>query len=274
MKQLLINLSIALPESRQLDVLADLFEKRGASIMRCPLVSIHDSPRIQEVETWLQSFIAQPPDYFLILTGEGIYRLTDFAERMGLKSQWQTALSSVYKLARGPKPNRALKLLNLQADLLAEQPTTDGMILSLERLNLTGKRVAVQLYGEDPNEKLQAYLQYKNIDYTTVAPYIYASDTETDKVITLVERLADKQIDVICFTSKAQYQRLVQVADKFSLQALLEQGLRQTIIAAVGPVVAEQLQLAGFAVDVMPTDKYFMKPMVAAVEKWALKRAI
>ena len=35
---------VAVPEARQLDVLASLLERRGASVLRCPLVSILDSP--------------------------------------------------------------------------------------------------------------------------------------------------------------------------------------------------------------------------------------
>jgi uroporphyrinogen-III synthase len=266
MKQTFSNTAIAVPESRQLDVLAGLFEKRGASVVRCPLVSILDSPRVDDIEHWLKHFIDSPPDYLIILTGEGIRRLSGFAERAGLLDAWTAAMAQVHKLARGPKPNRALKLLDLQADELALQPTTDGMIQSLEKISLNGKQVAVQLYGEDPNDKLQEYLQQRDVNYNTVAPYVYASDVEADRVIDLIKSLADNKLDVICFTSKAQYQRLEQIAEKFELQPLLIKGLQSTKIAAVGPVVALQLEEAGFKVAAMPEDKYFMKPMVAAIE--------
>ncbi|MEF8792088.1 hypothetical protein [Thiohalorhabdus sp.] len=35
---------IALPESRELDLLAGMLEERGAEAVRYPLVSIHDNP--------------------------------------------------------------------------------------------------------------------------------------------------------------------------------------------------------------------------------------
>lgn len=266
MKQHFNGLTIALPESRQLDVLSNLFEKRGAFVKRCPLVAIHDIPREGDIRQWLAHFIGNPPDYFIILTGEGIKRLTEFAKRENKRSDWQTALAAVYKIARGPKPNRALKALDLQANELALQPTTDGMIQSLNTIDLEECRVSVQLYGEDPNEKLQRYLTERSINYDTVAPYIYASDTETDKVVDLIQDLADNVIDIICFTSKAQYQRLERVAKKFDMSLLLMNGLKKTKIVAVGPVVAEQLIEAGFEIAAMPENKYFMKPMVMAVE--------
>ncbi|MFT6386888.1 MAG: uroporphyrinogen-III synthase [Cellvibrionaceae bacterium] len=271
MQQTLTNFKIALPESRQLDVLANLFETRGANLFRCPLVSIHDSPRADEINAWLSEFIENTPDYLLILTGEGIKRLTGFAERSERYAEWQAALSRVYKLARGPKPNRMLKTLDLQADELALEPTTEGMILSLEHMELKGKSLAIQLYGEDPNERLQSYLYSRSVVFTTVAPYIYASDVETGGVLKLIKALAANELDLICFTSKAQYDRLVKVAKQHDCLPILEKGLKQTKIAAVGPVVADQLKQAGFEVAVMPKDKYFMKPMVSAIESLLAK---
>jgi len=35
--------SIAVPETRQRDVLTGLLERRGARVLRCPLVGIHDA---------------------------------------------------------------------------------------------------------------------------------------------------------------------------------------------------------------------------------------
>jgi uroporphyrinogen-III synthase len=266
-----IGLHIALPESRQLDVMASLFEKRGATLLRCPLVAIIDSPNAPLIEAWLKAFITSPPDLFIVLTGEGIKRLSGFAERAGMLDAWTEALVKVHILARGPKPNRALKTLSLKANELAIEPTTDGIIKSLDNKNLKDIKINVQLYGEDPNDKLQSYLKSRNVDYKTVAPYVYASDIQTKSVIELIENLAAKNIDMICFTSKAQYDRLETVAKKFDLESLLKTGLKQTQIIAVGPVVAGQLISQGYDIAAMPDQKYFMKPMVIAIENLLLK---
>jgi uroporphyrinogen-III synthase len=266
-----IGLHIALPESRQLDVLATLFEKRGASLLRCPLVAIIDSPNTPLIEAWLKAFIVSPPDLFIVLTGEGIKRLSGFAERAEMLEAWSEALAKVHILARGPKPNRALKELHLKADELAMEPTTDGIIKSLDNKDLINIKINVQLYGEDPNDKLQNYLKSRNVDYKTVAPYVYASDIQTKSVIELIENLAAKNIDMICFTSKAQYDRLETVAKQFDLESLLKIGLKQTQIIAVGPVVAGQLISQGYDIAAMPDQKYFMKPMVIAIENLLLK---
>lgn len=258
---------VALPESRQLDVLAELFERRGATVLRVPLVAILDSPRRQEVEDWLRNFIADTPDYLVILTGEGLRRLCGFAERMGMKSQFVTALGRVTTVCRGPKPGRALKEIGLQPDLLGAAPTTAGIIATLDGLDLNGRRLAVQLYGEDPNLPLQEYLRGRQIAFTTVAPYVYAPQSETRQVAELIDGLLQGRVDVIAFTSQPQLHRLLAVARDQSREAELLQALRAVKVAAVGPVVAEQLQASGIPVAMMPEDAFFMKPLVREIEK-------
>ncbi len=264
---LLTKRTIAIPESRQLNILADMLEKRGATVLRCPLVSILDAPNAEPINGWLQACIAQPYDDFIVLTGEGIRRLCGFAERAGILSDFTQALASMRILARGPKPGQALKALGLKPTMIAEQPTTDGVISSLAQLDLSQRRVAVQLYGEDPNTKLIDYLQQRGVQATTVAPYVYASDSDDQQVIKLIEQLAAGNIDAITFTSQPQYKRMRKVAEKNDLQTQLAQGLAGTMVAAVGPVVADVLQAAGVRVDLMPESAYFMKPMVTALAK-------
>ena len=45
----------------------------------------------------------------------------------------------------------------------------------------------------------------------------------------------------------------------------LREALQRTRIAAVGPVVAAELERQGFSVAIMPRDTFFMKPLVTAI---------
>ena len=60
---------------------------------------------------------------------------------------------------RGPKPARALRELALQSDLPAAIPTTAGIIDTLRAEALAGRRIAVQLYGTEPNRPLVQFLE-------------------------------------------------------------------------------------------------------------------
>jgi len=261
------NKVVALPESRQLDILADLFERRGAHVLRIPLVSILDNPDTDTVTQWLQGFIAVRPDYLILLTGEGLRRLLGFARRSDCYDQFVAELGQVSKLCRGPKPGRVLRELGMKPDYLGKAPTSEGIISTLDELSLSGQTVAVQLYGDEPNVRLIDYLQQREAIVSPVAPYIYAGDSDTERVQVFIYELIAGSVDVISFTSQPQFKRLLQVAREVDMEAQLFTALATTTVAAVGPVVRDQLHSHGVRVDVMPTDSFFMKPLVVAIER-------
>ncbi|HLF12149.1 MAG TPA: uroporphyrinogen-III synthase [Gammaproteobacteria bacterium] len=256
---------IAVPEARQLDVLANLLEKRGATVVRCPLVGIKDTPDQGPVIAWLKRLVDNPPDLMVFYTGEGIERLLGAARHAGIEAQFLDVLAKAPKLTRGPKPKRALRRLDLDPQFEALAPTTRGMIESLRTLDLAGKRVAVQLYNAEQPKELVAYLRERGVEADCVAPYVYASAAEDQQVVELIERLQSGRIDAIAFTSKAQVQRLQKLARERRLESALTAGLGSTKVAAVGPVVAAELTAGGFRVDAMPEDSYSMKPLVSTL---------
>ncbi|HEB27663.1 MAG TPA: uroporphyrinogen-III synthase [Porticoccus sp.] len=263
----LASRTVAIPETRQLDLLADMLEKQGAAVIRCPLVAILDAPNPKPIEAWLKDFIAQPCDDLILLTGEGLRRLVGFADRAGLKGDFIESMKRVRTITRGPKPGRALKEIDLKPDILAEAPTTDGIIATLEKEDLKNRRIGVQLYGTDPNKKLITYLRSREATVTPVAPYIYAPKLEEREVLSLMDRLQAGEIDVIAFTSQAQYRRLVSVAKDNDRAESLHQSLVNTTIAAVGPIMKQTLSEAGIPVEITPDSSYFMKPLVRKMVK-------
>src|SRR6516162_1282539 len=101
--------TVALAEGRQLEELADMLEKEGATVLRCPMVSILDAPDPAPVIAWLEQLISGQFDYVILMTGEGLRRLLGFAERAGRRQTVIDALARGKTVTRGPKPVRALK---------------------------------------------------------------------------------------------------------------------------------------------------------------------
>ena len=256
------NPVVALCETRQLNVLAELLERRGASVVRCPMVAILDAPDAVPVVSWIRRFIEIPMNLFIIYTGEGIERLLGFAEHEGIRDDFIAALSRTRKLARGPKPGRALRQLEMKPEIVASAPTTDGVIETLKTLTLEGARVGVQLYGSDPNDVLVDYLATRRAVVDSVAPYIYASEVDDEQVTDLIKRMSSGEIDAIAFTSKSQVERLKKLARRCGLEQALDTALAAMVVAAIGPVVADEVRGVGVRVDVMPQKAYFMKPLV------------
>jgi len=256
---------VAVPEARQLDVLASLLERRGASVLRCPLVGIEDSPDEAAVVAWIERLIELPTDLVAFYTGEGIERLVGFADRAGLRKQFVAALQRTPKLTRGPKPKRALRALELAPEHTATEPTTAGMIAAAQAIQAPLGRVAVQLYTAAQDRQLVEHFERRGAAVDCVAPYVYASAADDDRVAGLIGELADGRVAAIAFTSKAQVQRLLELAQKRGLEAALRAGLERTKVAAIGPVVAAELAAASIRVDTMPEESFSMKPLVTSV---------
>jgi len=263
-EQTLAGRTIAVPESRELDVFTAMLERRGADVIRCPLIAILDAPDPGPVLEWIREFNRGVFDDLILLTGEGLRRLLSCIERheMSLRADFLTQLDAVRKITRGPKPARALRELGLKPDLAAEHPTTPGVIAALSHMNLNGRSVAVQLYGTEPNYLLIDFLRTAGARTATVAPYVYATGADDEAVRGLLQRMVQGQVDIIAFTSSPQVERLFAVGPPDLAKAALE----RTQVAAVGPVVAEALARHQVAVSFMPQDSFFMKPLTSAIE--------
>ncbi len=256
---------VALPETRQLDVLANLLEKREVGVVRCPMIAIRDSPDEKAVLTWLDRFCKGSMDLLIVYTGEGIRRLTGFADRAGIREKFVAALAKTPLLTRGPKPVRALRELDIRPTYPAAAPTTAGVLTTLAGIAVEGKRIGIQLYGGEPLPELVTALEKRGASVDCVAPYVYASESDDAAVRSLIVRMAAREIDAIAFTSKAQVERLAAVAEESGQARALRDALESVVVAAVGPVAARELEEHGVRVDVVPESDFFMKPMVTAL---------
>jgi uroporphyrinogen-III synthase len=261
----LTNRRITLAEGRELDLLARMLEREGAEIVRCPLVAIRDAPDAAPVEAWIRRIIAGECDHLILYTGEGVRRLMGFADRAGLKDDFVAAIGRLNKITRGSKLVRALRQIGLSSDLAAKVPTTDGIIAALEGETLRERSVGVQIYGQEPNLKLVAFLEAHGAIVDIVAPYVYFSDADDHRVEALIRELGGGRIEAIAFTSSPQVKRLAQVAEKAGLTETLRHGLARTKITVIGPVVADELTRLGVSPDAMADRPHSIKPFVQAI---------
>jgi uroporphyrinogen-III synthase len=263
MESPLAGRTIAVPESRELEVFAAMLERRGARVLRCPLVAIRDCPDPTDVLAFARELAQGRYDDLILMTGEGLRRLLAAIDRHepALRPTFLTGLGAMRRITRGPKPARVLRELGLKPDIAAAVPTTAGIIESLTPLDLAGRHVAVQLYGSDANPALTGFLESRGAHVRTVAPYVYADAADTHAVQELLQQLATGAVDAIAFTSTPQVERLFAVGGEATGAAL-----RQTVVAAVGPVVAGTLERHGVTAQLMPAESFFLKPLTSALE--------
>ncbi len=262
--QPLAGRTVAVPETREIDIFATMLERRGARVVRCPMVAIRDALDPAPVLQWSRDLAAGSFDDLILLTGEGLRRILGCIERNEptLKESFVAALARMRKVTRGPKPARALRELGLKPDIAPERPTTEGIIASLQPLDLKGRRFGVQLYGTEPNRLLVEFLEAAGAKVSTVAPYVYADAADDSAILALLKRIQAGEVDAIAFTSTPQVERLLAVAPAQNITA----ALAKTIVAAVGPVVAETLRRHGIEARVMPEESFFLKPLTSVLE--------
>ena len=259
------NLTILIPESRELDLFAGMLEAEGAATLRCPLVRIVDLEDSTEAQLWISRFIQNPFDDLVLLTGEGLRKLTELSDWSGRKDAFVASLAKTRTVTRGPKPARALHEMGLEPGVTAPAPTSNGVLEALAGQALQGRRIGVQLYPGEGALPLVAALRERGAEIFPVTPYGYASHEESVKVAEAIRALAEGRIGMVAFTSSPQIERMIAVAREFGLEQEVAEGLKRTKIASIGPVVTQTLAKHGITDVIQPGASFHLKPLVRAI---------
>src|ERR1700760_2779587 len=257
---------ILILETREEAQFSRLLAEQGADVMQCPMSPIHDAPDPAPIEAWILRFIDKPCDDLVLMTGEGLRRLMKVVRRIGLEQEFVAALGGTRKFTRGPKPGRALRELGLEPQMTTEKPTSEGIAEMLARLDLSGHRLALQLYPDKDHGKLIGAITAQGSEVDSVLPYVYDAQAADTNIVTAIDEMAEGRIDAIALPSSGQVRRLLEVAQAHRCEARLREGLARTPIASVGPVVSDELKLHGLHTDIAPAEgAYFMKPLISAM---------
>ncbi len=161
---------------------------------------------------------------------------------------------------------RALRELGLEAEVVTEKPTSEGIAETLAKLDLKGRRLGIQLYPEQDHGKLLGAIEAQGARVDVVLPYIYDAKAAEPNIMAAIDEMAAGKIDAIALTSRGQARRLIDTAKSRGFEAKLKDALKRTKVAAVGPVVSDELKGFGIATDIYPdNDAFFMRPLISAM---------
>jgi uroporphyrinogen-III synthase len=257
---------ILIMETREEAQFSKLLAEQGADVLHCPMFAIKDVPDPTPVEAWIRRAIEMPFDDLVLMTGEGLRRLLKLARRLDLEREFVAALGKMRKLARGPKPGRALREVGLEPEMTTEKPTSEGVIDVLNRMDLKGHRVGLQLYPDKDHTALTAAITAQGATAEPVTPYVYDAQAADSHIVTAIEEMANGRIDAIALTNLGQIRRLFEVARAKGIEDRLRESLANTPIAAIGPAVEDELKTHGLAAEIYPADgAYFMRPLISAM---------
>lgn len=257
---------ILILETREEAQFAKLLAEQGAEVLRCPMVVIHDLPDPGPVLDWIRGAIAAPFDDLVLTTGEGLRRIVGAARRAGCDAELVQALGKARCFTRGPKPGRALREIGLSPHATTEIPTSEGIAAMLAGEDLKGHRVGLQLYPDKDHSALIGAIAARGARVETVTPYIYDPQAADDNIVKAIDEMAAGHIAALALTSSGQIRRLFETAAANRCEDRLRQGLARTKIAAIGPVVIEELKAHGLKADITPANEaFFMRPLIGAM---------
>src|SRR6266851_5307524 len=261
---------VAFLEGRRTAELADLIQRHNGLPLAAPcLRELHrpDAPSLQaEVAGVLDADLAVA----IFLTGVGTTTVFEAARQMGREADLRHKLDQAIVTVRGPKPTAVLRKLEVRIDLTAPPPNTTAEVLGvLEPLDLSGKTVSVQLYGE-PNPTLSQALRARGAEVLELAPYVWDRPVDPAPILTLLDALEQETVDALLITSQAQVDNLFRVARDYQRTP----RLHTVAIGAQGPVAEAALNRYGIQAAFKPAHGHMGALVLAAAEYLAQKTVI
>ncbi|MBI3687723.1 MAG: uroporphyrinogen-III synthase [Actinobacteria bacterium] len=259
----LAGFSIVLTSDRRADELAGSFERRGAAVLRAPLLRIVPLVEDAVLHRVTVRVIAEPPDDVVVTTAIGFRGWVEAADAAGLAPDLLRVLARARLLVRGPKGRGAVRAAGLVESWSAPSETTVEAVDHLLAEGVAGRRVAVQLHGATDPDLLDR-LRAAGAEVVEVPVYRWGPAPDPAAVQRAIEATSARAVDAVVFTSAPGSAAFLRAAEAAGRGAEVLAALRDDVVpAAVGPVTAGPLREAGLE-PVVP-DRYRLGALVRAV---------
>ncbi|CAG6397548.1 uroporphyrinogen-III synthase [Streptomyces cocklensis] len=256
----LAGFTVGVTAARRADELGALLERRGATVLRAPVLRI--VPLIDDTELLAKTkqLLDGAPDIVVATTAIGFRGWIEAADGWGLGEALLRRLGEAELLARGPKVRGAVRAAGLTE---AWSPASESMAEVLERLldeGVDGRRVAVQLHGE-PLPGFIESLRVAGARVVAVPVYRWMPPEDLGPVDRLLDAVCARSIDAVSFTSApAAASLLDRAGQRGQLDELIAAFRRDVLVACVGPVTA--LPLQAHDIPTLQPERFRLGPLV------------
>ncbi|MCF8567409.1 uroporphyrinogen-III synthase [Alicyclobacillus tolerans] len=241
--------TVVLTGTRKTDELVTLVEKLGGTALLRPL-QVKMQLDEDEVLAEMRKLLTCSFDWVIFTTAAGAERLHQAAQSLGLESQFLEMLHRVSVAARGYKTIEYIKSIGIVPTVRDEDGTTASLLAGMERKGLTGKTVALQLYGE-PAPSLISMFRDRGSHVQEIEPY-RNMPPETSTMQMLISEILEERVDAVTFTSTTQIRFLMEYARVQQCKEALITAFSRTVPVAVGKVTAEALKNEGVTTVIWP----------------------
>jgi uroporphyrinogen-III synthase len=251
------NLRVLSLESRRSREMSQLIANNGGQPTVVASTREMPSGPNEEESRFAKGVVEGEFSVVIFMTGVGTRVLAQAIEDACPHEKLVEALRKVSVVARGPKPVAVLREWGVPIALTVPEPNTWRELLqaldeSKDRIPLKGNRVAVQEHGV-PSKELYAGLAERGALVLPVPVYKWALPEDSNPLKEAVRNLASGNFDVVLFTSSVQVHHLFRFADEMGQHKKVADGLRQAVIASIGPVTSETLCEFGITPDLEPS---------------------
>lgn len=262
------RLRVAALESRRADDMTRMIAKYGGEAFVSPsLREVPIDPNREAID-FAYNVITGQITTVILLTGVGFRQLLRAIERHVDKQQFLDALSDITTVCRGPKPVAAMKEAGLTPTFRVPEPNTWRELLKTLDANvpLTNQTVGVQEYGIT-NSSLIAGLEARGAQVVPLRVYSWDLPEDVGPLEENVRAIAAGERDVLLLTSAHQIVNMLRTAERLGLLTHLHHGLRQTVVASIGPTTSEMLYESDLPVDLEPDHPKMGHLVVAAATR-------
>jgi uroporphyrinogen-III synthase len=232
---------------------ADLLRRRGAEIIHGPSIATALLADDTTLRAATIDLIERPPDYLVATTGLGIRAWIQAARDWDLADTLTSALQTASIVTRGPKSTAAVQAQGLAVWASAANEQMNEVIAILDREDLAGRRVAVQLYGMAAPE-LTASLHAAGAEVVEVAVYQWRTPDDPGPCLELIDAAVTGRLHAVTFTAAPAATNLFAIGATAGAADQLRDAFnhRGVVAACVGPVCAQGAVNAGVRSPLVP----------------------
>jgi uroporphyrinogen decarboxylase len=250
------GLEVVAFESRRSAEMAALIARLGGVPHVAPALQEIPSEEASAVWDFSAALFAGRLDAVIFMTGVGTRRLLEMLETRHPRDQIVQALGGVSVVARGPKPVKVLRELQVPITIAVPEPNTWREVLeeldeNPRGFTLSGSRVAVQEYGV-ANEAFLAALKERGVEVLRVPVYQWTLPEDIEPLRAASQALINGRAQVAIFTNAVQVEHFLQIAASDGTKERLLESLAKVVVASVGPTCSEALVSHGIAIDIEP----------------------
>lgn len=240
----LVGFTVGVTADRRAEEQALMLSRLGLQVVHGPAIRTLPMADDVKLRAVTEELIAVPPDYVVANTGLGIRSWLGMAASWGLESDLRGALGRARIAARGPKAAGAIQIAGLDVWWRARTEQLASVAERLLEEPLAGRRVAVQLHGDD-RQGITGVLAAAGAEVVEVPVYRWTLPDDTRPAQQLVELCCAHRVDAVTFTAGPAVENFVELAAATGRRHELLSALNGAVlVACVGPVCA------GVAMDV------------------------